>query len=328
MRVELPLVTDPVGEALHLLRMSGTFYCRSEFSAPWALRLPPMERCLMLHVVTTGRCLLELDGAPATTIQPGDLALVPHGEGHILCSGTGLRADNLFEIEHHQISERYEILTLGKGGERTTMICGLFQFDDPAAEQLIGSLPKVITINSWDSQQSDWMQSTLRMISLEARQMHPGGETVITRLADILVVYAIRSWITSPSAVHSGWLAALHDSQIGPTLSAIHRNPGCDWTLESLASHASMSRSAFAARFTELIGQSAMQYVTRWRMNTAQKTLAEGRVTVAEVAHSLGYESEPAFNRAFKRHTGVSPGSIKTKAKGRRSEPTALKAPT
>jgi len=311
MKVELPAVADPVGEALHFLRMSGTFYCRSEFAAPWALDIPPLQNCLMLHVVTAGRGFLELEGTPARLLQPGDLALVPHGQGHVLTSAPGLPAAKLFEIHHDQVSERYEVLKLGGDGERATMICGLFQFDDPAAQQLISLLPKIITVDAWTSPSSDWIQSTLRMIAAEAKEMSPGGETVITRLADILVIHAIRFWITHNPSAQTGWLGALQDPQIGQVISRIHRNPGRAWTLESLASEASMSRSAFAARFTELVGEPAMHYVTRWRMNTARARLGESNLTVGEVANSLGYESEAAFNRAFKRHVGISPGVAK-----------------
>ena len=229
----------------------------------------------------------------------------------MVASAEGLEASKLFEIPREQLSERYETLRLGGDGERTTMICGLFQFDDPAAQQLIALLPQVITVNTWAAPQAEWIRSTLRMIAAEAREMSPGGETVITRLADILVVHAIRYWITQSTSRQTGWLGALHDARIGPVIAKIHRRPTERWTLESLAAEASMSRSAFAARFTELVGESAMQYVTRWQMNAARSRLAEGGVTVGEVAHSFGYESEPAFNRAFKRHLGISPGTAK-----------------
>ena len=222
MEIALPPVADPVGEALHFLRMSGTFYCRSEFSAPWALALPPMNNCVMLHVVTSGRCVLETEGMPGCFIQPGDLALVPHGQGHVVASAQGLVASKLFEIPREQLSERYETLRLGGDGERTTMICGLFQFDDPAAQQLITLLPEVITVNTWATPQAEWIRSTLRMIAAEAREMNPGGETIITRLADILVVHAIRYWITHSTSTQTGWPGALHDPRIGPVIAKIH----------------------------------------------------------------------------------------------------------
>jgi AraC-like DNA-binding protein len=229
----------------------------------------------------------------------------------VVASAHGVPASKLFEIHREQVSERYETLRLGAHGERSTMICGLFKFEDPAAQQLIALLPKVITVDAWASPLSDWIQSTLRMIAAEVQQMSPGGETVITRLADILVILAIRSWIIHSHSAQTGWLRALADRRIGRVISEIHRNPGKPWTLESLACEASMSRSAFAARFTELVGEPPMRYVTRWRMNSAQACLRERNVTVAELANSLGYESEAAFNRAFKRHIGISPGVAK-----------------
>jgi AraC-like DNA-binding protein len=148
------------------------------------------------------------------------------------------------------------------------------------------------------------------------RNENAGGETVVTRLADILVIHAIRFWIANDPSAQTGWLRALDDPQIGRAISNIHRNPGKSWTLELLAREASMSRSAFAARFTELVGESAMRYVTRWRMHAAETRFRNENVTVAEVALSLGYESEAAFNRAFKRHIGVSPGAVKNLLEG------------
>src|SRR5262245_47086382 len=190
MEIVLPPVSDPVGEALHFLRMSGTFYCRSELSEPWALALPAMKNCLMLHVVTSGRSVLEIDGSLLCLLQPGALTLVPHGRGHVVASARGLKASKLFDIPREPLSERYETLTLGGGGERTTMICGVFQFDDPAAQQLIALLPEVITVNTWATSQAEWIHTTLQMMAAEALEMNPGGETVITRLADILFVHA------------------------------------------------------------------------------------------------------------------------------------------
>jgi hypothetical protein len=155
--------------------MSGTFYCRSQFGAPFALAIPPMQNCLMLHVVTAGRCFLEVEGTPSRLLQPGDLALVPHGEGHVLTSAPGVPASKLFEIHREQVSDRYETLKLGGDGERATMMCGLFKFDDSAAQQLITLLPKIIPVDAWAAPQSEWIQSTLRMIAAEASAMNPGG---------------------------------------------------------------------------------------------------------------------------------------------------------
>jgi AraC-like DNA-binding protein len=273
-----------------------------------------MKNFLMLHVVTVGRSWLEVEGVPNRLLQPGDLALVPHGQGHQLSSEPGLNGEKLFEIPREQISERYEILRLGGGGAPATVICGVFQFDHPAAFQLIARLPKMIVVDAWNSPHSEWIQSTLRMMAAEARELRPGGETVITRLADILVIHAIRSWIAQDGAAQTGWLSALQDSQIGRVISRIHREPERSWNLESLAAEAAMSRSAFAARFTELVGEPAMHYVTRWRMYTALTWLKENDGPIGELARRLDYESEAAFSRAFKRYVGISPGAARRTA--------------
>jgi AraC-like DNA-binding protein len=313
MDVVLPPIVDPLAEALHFLRMSGLYYCRSEFTAPWALALPPMKNIVMLHVVTEGRCWLEMEGMPGRLLQPGDLALAPHGEGHQLASEPGLAGERLFEIPREQVSNRYEILRLGGGGAGATVVCGVFQFDHPAAQLLVAHLPKLILVEAWNAPHADWIQSTLRMMAAEAGELRPGSETVITRLADILVIQAIRSWIAQDGAAATGWLGALRDHQIGRVIARIHREPERPWSLNSLAAEAVMSRSAFAARFADLVGETPMHYVTRWRMHTALTWLKEKDGAIGELSRTLGYESEAAFSRAFKRHVGMSPGAARRK---------------
>jgi len=305
---------DPLGEALHFLRMNGAFYCRSELTAPWGMTMMPMPGYVWFHVVTSGRVWLEAGDAEATVLAPGDLGLVPHGEGHVLRSEPGVPAPGVLELDREEISDRYEILRHGGGGTPTTLICGAVRFDHPAARNLVEILPPILQIEAASSPQVEWMQSTLRLMAAEARQLRPGGEAVITRLGDILVIQAIRSWIETDPAAQTGWLGALQDRQIGRALSLVHRDPARDWTVASLADELAMSRSAFAARFTELVGEPAMQYVTRWRMQVAVNSLKEEGATVAELANRLGYRSEAAFARAFKRVIGVPPGAVKRAA--------------
>ena len=302
---------DPLGEALHLLRMSGVFYCRSEFTEPWGLELPPFEACMMFHVVTAGQCWLEVDGTPRRQLRPGELALVPHGEGHRLVSAEGVPAAKLFDLPRELVSDRYEVLRHGGNGLATTVICGLVRFDHPAAQHLVRLLPRLIALDAWNSPDMEWMQSTLRFMAAEARALRPGGDTVITRLADILVIQAIRAWIAHDPSARSGWLGAVRDPQIGRAIALVHRDPGKTWTVASLAGAVGMSRSAFSARFTDLVGEPAMRYVTRARMHAASMWLKEERTTLAELAGRLGYESEAAFSRAFKRLVGVAPGATR-----------------
>lgn len=302
---------DPLGEALHFLRMSGTFYCRCDFTAPWSLWLPPLKDFLMFHVVTAGECWLEIAGAKPLLMRPGDFALVPHGAGHSLTSEPGKKGRNFFDLPREAVSERYDILRLGGGGAAAHALCGAVQFDDPAAKQLVALLPRVINVNGWSALEEEWIQSTLRFVVAEARELRAGGELVITRLADILVIQAIRFWMANDPAAQTGWLGALRDRQLGRAIALIHRDPSRNWTLVELASAVGMSRSAFAARFTELVGEPAMHYVARWKMHAAVGLLKADDAPIASLASRLGYESEAAFSRAFKRVVGSSPGSLR-----------------
>jgi len=302
---------DPLGEALHVLRMSGTFYSRCVLSAPWGLVLPAFPGSLMFHIVTAGHCWLEVEGSEPQLLHPGDLGLVPHGEGHRLASKPGLSGAGLFDLPREPVSERYEIIRHGGGGVATGLVCGTVQFDHPAAQRLVSLLPRVISVEATSSPQVEWMKSTLRLITAEARELRPGGETVITRLADILVIQAIRAWLEQDPAAQTGWLGALKDQQIGRSLTLIHRDPAHAWTVASLADAVAMSRSAFAARFTKLVGEPPMNYVARWRMNIALTLLKDNEATLGELATRLGYQSEAAFSRAFKRYIGVSPGAVR-----------------
>lgn len=307
----IPAFTDPLGETLHLLRLTGTLYCRSELTAPWGVDLPAFEGCMMFHVVTAGHCWLEVEGDEPRLLQQGSLALVPHGTGHRIRSSQTAEAEPLFDIPVEQVSDRYEIMRYGGAGDLTHLTCGVVRFDHVAGQQLIALLPRVLQIDTWADDEGSWLQSTLRFIAREARELRPGGETVITHLADILIIQAIRSWIDSAPQADRGWLAALRDDQVGRALAAIHREPEKDWTVALLAKEVGMSRSGFSARFTSLVGESAMRYLTQWRMQLARAQLLETSDSLSVLADRLGYQSEAAFSRAFKRVFGVPPGSLR-----------------
>jgi AraC-like DNA-binding protein len=295
--------TDPVGEALHVLRMSGTFYCRSELTLPWGFSLPPMPGCLWFHLVTTGRCLVEVEGR-VVVLGPGDLVLVPRGGGHSLAGSPGSATPSIFTFDHATAQPNYGVLRTGGGGELSTMVCGALRFDHPAARTLVDLLPSVVQVPATpDSPLGD----VLRLIADEVSHLRPGGEAVVTRLADVLVVQAIRNWLETDPGARAGWLGALSDPLVGPALARVHDDPARNWTVELLATSVALSRSAFAARFTALVGEPVMQYVTRWRMHLALDRLRSEDVTNAELARDLGYRSEAAFSRAFTRVVGQAP---------------------
>jgi AraC-like DNA-binding protein len=286
--------------------MDGAFYCRSELRAPWGLRLPPLEGHLWFHVVTHGSALLE-SGETRQTLAPGEVALVPHGHGHALRSEPEAATPDILSLDREGVSDRYELLRHGGDGQQTLLICGAVRLAHPVAATLMRLLPEVVYLPAG----TERLQTTLSVIAAEARVPHIGGEAVLTRLADILVIQAIRAWIESDSAAEVGWFGALRDPQIGRAITLIHRTPGRDWTVASLARELNMSRSSFAARFTALVGEPVMAYLTRWRMQIALATLRDEPTTVAQLATRLGYHSEAAFARTFKRHIGVAPGRVR-----------------
>jgi AraC-like DNA-binding protein len=312
----IPPPTDSLGEALHFLRMTGTFYARCEFGAPWSLALPPLPDTVMFHVLMAGHCWLDVEGEQPRRLRSGDLTLIPHGEGHRLASDLNLPGVDLFELPRVFASDRYEFMRIDGGSETVSLVCGVFRFDHPAARQLIQLLPRVISHDEASATERDWVHTTMRYMAHESRALQPGGETVITRLADVLVIQAIRGWIERAPAARGGWLGALRDDQIGRAITLIHADPAREWTVALLADAVAMSRSAFAARFTSLADETPMHYVTRWRVNLAASLLREPGQTVSEVAARVGFRSEAAFSRAFKRLTGTPPGAARRGSHG------------
>ncbi|GII96963.1 AraC family transcriptional regulator [Sinosporangium siamense] len=309
----IPAPADVVGEALHQLRLTGTLYCRAELTAPWGVDVPPLDGAMAFQIVTAGQCLLEMAGAAPLLLQPGSLTLIPHGSAHRFRSGPGVDCEPLFDLQVERVSDRYEIMRHGGGGEITRVTYGVVQFDQAVGRRLTAQLPEVLHIDAWEDDGS-WLHSTLRFISREALTLRPGGETVLTRLADILVIQAIRAWLDSAPEAHQGWLAALRDEHIGRALTLMHSAPEQDWSVATLAHEAGMSRSAFSARFTELVGEPAMRYLAHWRMGLARTHLQQTAEPLTLVARRFGYQSEAAFCRAFKRAFGVSPGSVRRPA--------------
>lgn len=311
----VPIIDEPLAEALHYVRMDGMFYCLSELTAPWGVELPPMADCVWFHVVVRGTCTLVDSSGREHRLAQGDVVVLPHGTGHSAVDAPGSNTPVVFDLPHEYISRQYAILRHGEGGEHSTVICGLVRLSHPAGRALIDLLPEVIRIEGHAATSEwPWMPTLLGLMASETRSPQPGGEAVVTRLCDILIIQTIRHWIQTAPEARSGWLGALRDPAIGKAIALVHREPKRNWSVASLASELSMSRSTFSARFTELVGQPAMQYVTKWRMLLAEDLLRNEHLPVAQVAEQLGYGSEAAFSRAFKRTTGRTPSSARQTA--------------
>ncbi|QQE12571.1 AraC family transcriptional regulator [Planctomycetota bacterium] len=306
--------SDPLGQTLHALRMSGLIYAKSHLTAPWAIEMPPMPGCLMFHIVTSGKCIVKVPDTEPRTLTPGEFILVPHGIGHSTVSDLKTKPIPLEQIPCQQVTPRYEVLTHGGGGEPTTLICGAVRFDHPAAIDLAKLLPNIIHLQTWGNPEAEAMHATLRLMAAEVEAQRPGGDTIVTRLADILVIQAVRRWLDQSPEAQTGWLGALKDERIGPALLNIHNAPYHNWTVETLGKTVHMSRSNFAARFMDIVGEPPLKYLTRYRMQTAATLLRDTDITLIECAIKLGYTSEAAFSRAFKRIFNQSPGSYRNNA--------------
>ncbi len=194
-----------IGEALRFVQMSGIFYCPSHLTEPWGIELPPMPDCVWFHAVVSGECTLEVEGE-LRTLRSGDLVVVPHGTGHRAWGAEEAPTPNVLDLPHDELSDTFGILRHGGGGTRTDLVCGGIRFEHPAARQLAASLPAIIHIEASRTTRADWMRATLDLLAEETRQPQPGGEAVVSRLCDIVVIQAIRAWMETDPAARTGWL--------------------------------------------------------------------------------------------------------------------------
>ncbi|KZZ46394.1 cupin [Thalassolituus sp. HI0120] len=315
---EIPRASDTLGDTLYSLRLDGVIYASSELISPWGIAMPALSGKMMFHIVTEGGCWLRFKDGESHYLKPGELALIPRGEGHCISDTTKQRCAPFFDIPVIRLSDRFELIRYGgrsqannthssNGPPDTRLTCGVLNFDQVLGKKLINQLPQIIHITSDDDTSTQHLQTLLQLMGQEARTLSPGGETVIANLADIIVIRALRHWLSHSPQANIGWLGALKDPKLGKALTAIHNSPETSWTVQQLAQQAGMSRSGFSARFTEVIGTSVKQYVTDWRMNLARLRIMQSDVTLAQLADELGYQSEAAFSRAYKRVVGEPP---------------------
>ncbi len=256
-----------------------------------------------------------MEGRAPLLIEQGNLVLLTNAAEHAFRSAPDVPPVALEDLPITQVTELYETLDYGGGGEPCSLMYGIVRVDHAAAGMLMQLLPDVLKVDTWSAESGTWLQGTLQFIAQEARAPRPGGETVITRLADVVLIEAIRRWINSSPDANKGWLKGARDPQIGRAIMAIHKDPAGGWTVERLASEAGMSRSAFSAKFSQIVGMSVMQYLTHWRMQLARTRLLNSAEPILGIAFDLGYQSEAAFNRAFKRVFDIPPGQVRKQAR-------------
>lgn len=306
----VPGSSVPLADALHMLRLTGVLYCRADAGAPWGVDFPQLESHMSVPVVLSGRCILEVAGE-RHVLEAGSAALIPRGTPHVLASAEGVPAEPLFDLPFEQVGERFERMRIGGDGARTQIAYAALCADDALTQRLAAELPAVIIVDAAEDEEFGSFRSVLRLMAREAATDQLGGDTVLARLADVLVVQVLRRWLTGAEAPTTGWLAALSDPHVGRALSRMHADPAQEWTLVALAREARMSRSTFADRFTSLIGEPPMRYLAGWRLQQAHSELTRTDAPIGVVAARVGYASEAAFSRAFKRRHGTTPGEAR-----------------
>jgi AraC-like DNA-binding protein len=305
---------DALSEFLSTVRVEGSLFSRAELGAPWGVHTRGADGGGIFHAVVSGGGQLIVQGEPPRWFRAGDLLVMPHGHAHVLRDAPGSPERHISEYPAEAEDDGLPCLRGGGDGVGTSLLCGSFRFDAEGRAALLPLLPSVIHVVGGTGGAAAWLDGTLRQLADELAAGRPGGAVMVARLADLLFVHVLRAWIEQGTGLGSGWLGALGDARLARALGRIHGDAARAWTVGDLAREAGMSRSAFFARWSEVVGEPPAAYLTRWRMTVARSRLRRTREGMAEVAEATGYGSEAAFSRAFKRHVGVAPSAWRRQA--------------
>ncbi|MGB3337221.1 MAG: AraC family transcriptional regulator [Devosia sp.] len=311
---------DVLSDVLRVVRLTGAIFFDNTFHDPWVVEtprasviaskvMPHSQYVFSFHTLLEGSCWAEMiDGsAQPMRLNAGDVIVFPLDDAHAFCSTIGMRAEPDLAVYIRPVDRQLPyILNEGIGPNGCRFICGYIGCDIRPYNPFITSLPRVL---HGRAAASGWLSHLVQHAVSETENRHAGGETVLAKLAELMFVQVIRQYANELPSESRGWLSGLRDPQIGRALSLVHARPANDWTIEALATEVGMSRSAFAKRFAHYSGDSPMQYLARWRMQLAARRLENPQVSIAQVGVEVGYDSEAAFNRAFKKVMGVPPGT-------------------
>ncbi len=308
---------DALSETLRVVRLVGAVFIDGRFTAPWCYQSPeaataaPLlepgaERVVIYHVITEGQCYVELEGEAPLRLIAGDVVMFPTGDAHRMCSAPGVppaHGQPLSEV----LAKRPRRLVFGGGGTVTRLVCGYMACDERLARMLLAGMPRVLHVSVRGSNAGAWLEASLRYALCEASLPKPGGAGVLAKLAEVLFIEVLRLYINDHGEGRTGWLAGLGDRVVGVALNALHARPAQPWTVESLAQAANVSRSVLAERFQHLVGIAPMQYLTQWRMLLAANLLVRSDAPLTRIAEDVGYQTDTAFSRAFRREFGAPP---------------------
>ena len=326
---------DALSEALASVRMTGAIFYHAECTAPWGFRVPHLkdvahvlapgtERLVSYHLVIQGKAVVCFPGEPDIPVTAGDILIIPHGDAHTVSNGSPSAFIDSGPSLGRYLAGDLTTMRLGGGGELTQFVCGYFGCERHAERLFLAGLPLMIRINLRGDPAGEWLEGSVRHLVSQAGSSQPGQSILLSKMAEALFIETIRRYMEALPPEQTGWLAGARDPVVGGALALLHRKPYHHWTLEELATESAVSRSVLAERFSRFLGESPLAYLSRWRLQLAARMLQTSREPVIQVASEVGYDSEAAFNRAFKREFGVPPGQFrgryKDQSRGSRSQ--------
>jgi AraC-like DNA-binding protein len=310
---------DVLSHTLNAVHMSSAIFYYAECTAPWGFAVPSLrqvahmlapgvERLVPYHLVTEGRALVTFEDGTELELEAGDVVIIPLGEAHTVSNGRPTELVDSGKSLGKFLSGDLRTMCMGGGGERTRFICGYFGCERHADRLFLAGLPHMIKINARADATGKWLEDSIRYLVAEADRSRPGQSILLSRMAEALFVETLRRYMERLPSEHIGWLAGARDPIVGSALALLHQQPSASWTVDELATKVGASRSVLTERFARFIGEPPLTYLARWRLQLAARLLTQGAKPIAQIAFDVGYESQAAFNRAFKREFGVAPG--------------------
>jgi AraC-like DNA-binding protein len=318
---------DALSVALSSVRMTGAIFYNVICTAPWGFVVPPLkrvahvlapgtERLVSYHLVTEGEATVQFDGEAEVSITAGDIVMVPHGDGHTVTNGSPSRLIDSEQSLNQFLAGSLNTMQMGGGGKVTHFVCGYFGCDRHADRLFLAGLPQMIKINIRGDAAGEWLETSIRHLVCEADSKRPGTTVLLSKMAEALFVETLRRYMERLPPEQVGWLAGARDPIVGAALALMHGKPCHPWTVPELAGEIGTSRSVLTERFARFLGESPLAYLTRWRLQLGARRLQTTRSTVLQIASDVGYESEAAFNRAFKREFGLPPAQYRRRLSG------------
>jgi AraC-like DNA-binding protein len=317
---------DVLSTVLKTVKLEGTLFYNGEFSAPWSVRSPAScevapylsqepKHVIIYHLITQGQAYAKVEGGPRLALAAGDIVVFPHGDPHLLGNGHDVEPRDHGKLLDEVLSQGLTLARMGGGGELTRFICGYLVCDPQLSKAFLSGLPPVFKVSIGNDSSGQWLENSIRYSVGQAAAAQAGSGIVVARLSEALFAETLRRYVDLLPPEQTGWLAGARDADVGSALALLHAQPSDPWTIASLAKQVGVSRSVLAERFRHFIGAPPMAYLTRWRLQLGAQLLTTTRRSVAQIAAEVGYESEPAFNRAFKREFGSPPARFRTKSR-------------